>query len=170
MRVGLISDTHGHLRPEVFERLAGVDRILHAGDVGGPEILSDLAALAPIAAVWGNTDGWALRDVVPEHAEVEVEGVRFAVAHGHRVPTFEKLLEQFPAADVIVHGHSHVPRCDRVAGRWLLNPGSAGPGGQGWAPSLAIATVDEAGGTDEAVRDRLEVVHLDLRSGEPLDL
>jgi hypothetical protein len=170
MRVGLISDTHGHLRPEVFELLAGVDRILHAGDVGGPEILSDLAALAPVAAVWGNTDGWALRDIVPEHAEVQVEGIRFAVAHGHRAPTFETLLEQFPAADVIVHGHSHVPRCDRVAGRWLLNPGSAGPGGQGWAPSLAIATVDDAGGRDGAVRDRLEVVHLDLRTGDPLDL
>jgi putative phosphoesterase len=170
MRVGLISDTHGHLRSEVFERLAGVDRILHAGDIGGPEIVSDLAALAPVAAVWGNTDGWALRDIVPEHAEMEVEGVRFAVAHGHRVPTFEKLLEQFPAADVIVHGHSHVPRCDRVAGRWLLNPGSAGPGGQGWAPSLAIATIDEVGETDGAARDRLEVVHLDLRTGAPLDL
>lgn len=170
MRVGLISDTHGHLRPEVFERLAGVDRILHAGDVGGPEILSDLAALAPVAAVWGNTDGWALRGIVREHAEVEVEGVRFAVVHGHRVSTFETLLEQFPGADVIVHGHSHVPRCDRVAGRWLLNPGSAGPGGQGWAPSLAIATIDAAGGTDGAVLDRLEIVHLDLRTGEPLDL
>jgi len=167
MRVGLISDTHGYLRPEVFERLARVDRILHAGDVGGPEILSDLSVLAPVVAVWGNTDGWDLRDVVSEHVQAEIGGLRFAVAHGHRASAFEKLAEQFPLADVIVHGHSHVPRCDRVAGVWLVNPGSAGPGGEGWAPSVAIATIDES--EDEA-KERLSVVHLDVRTGERLAL
>lgn len=167
MRVGLISDTHGHLRPEVFERLADVDRILHAGDVGGPEILADLSTLAPVAAVWGNTDGWALRDATAEHVRVEIGGLRFAVAHGHRVPTFEALLEQFPDADVIVHGHSHVPRRDRVDGVWLLNPGSAGPGGDGWNPSVAIATIP---GTGDSPRDALEVAHLDLRTGAAIEL
>lgn len=159
MRLGLISDTHGLLRPEVFERLSGVQRILHAGDVGDPGILSDLAAIAPVEAVWGNTDGWALRGVASETLEVELEGVRFAVAHGHRVPAFERLVDRFPGADVVVHGHSHVPRADRIGRVWLVNPGSAGPGGEGWAPSVAVAEV--SGG-------EFEVVHLDVRTGRTL--
>lgn len=161
MRVGLISDTHGKLRPEVFERLSGVDRILHAGDVGGPEILTDLAALAPVDAVWGNTDGWALRDVASASLELELGGRRFAVVHGHLVSDLDGLLALFPDAVVVVHGHSHVPRCERVGDRWLVNPGSAGPGGEGWEPSVAIAETDA---------DEFRVVHLDLRTGRPLAL
>ncbi len=161
MRVGLISDTHGQLRPEVFERLSDVDRILHAGDVGGPHILTDLAALAPVDAVWGNTDGWAMREMASASLELELGGRRFAVAHGHLVPDLDDLLAVFPDAAVVVHGHSHVPRRERVGDRWLVNPGSAGPGGDGWEPSVAIAEI----GADE-----FRVVHLDLRSGRPLAL
>lgn len=161
MRIGLISDTHGHLRPEIFDRLAGVDRILHAGDVGRPEILADLASIAPVAAVWGNTDGWDLRDVVSGRVEVELDGMRFGVAHGHRVAQFDRLADEFPNADAIVHGHSHVPRRDLVNGVWFLNPGSAGPGGEGWAPSVAIAEIADG---------ELSVVHLDLRTGRELSL
>lgn len=161
MRVGLISDTHGQLRPEVFERLSGVDRILHAGDVGSPDILTDLAELAPVDAVWGNTDGWALRDVASASIELELHGWGFAVAHGHLVADPDGLLAVFPDATVIVHGHTHVPRRDRVGDRWLVNPGSAGPGGEGWEPSVAIAEI-EAGG--------LRIVHLDVRTGRPLAL
>ena len=161
MRIGLISDTHGHLRPEVFERLSDVDRILHAGDVGGPEVLADLAVLAPVDAVWGNTDGWALRDVASASLELELGGVRFAVAHGHLVADLDRLVDTFPDAAVIVHGHSHVPRRQRMNGTWLINPGSAGPGGEGWEPSVAIAEIDA---------ERVRFVHLDLRSGRPLEL
>lgn len=161
MRIGLISDTHGQLRPEVFDRLAGVDRILHAGDIGRPEILADLASIAPVAAVWGNTDGWDLRDVVSGSVEVELDGMRFGVAHGHRVAEFDRLAEEFPDAHAIVHGHSHVPRRDRVNGVWFLNPGSAGPGGEGWAPSVAVAEVTDGD---------LAVVHFDLRTGRKLSL
>lgn len=161
MRLGLISDTHGHLRPEVFERLSGVERILHAGDVGGPEILADLSTIAPVHAVWGNTDGWALRGVAAASVQMELAGLRFAVAHGHAVAQLDRLVEEFPDADVIVHGHSHVPRRDRIGGAWLVNPGSAGPGGEGWAPSVAVAEV--SGG-------RIDVTHLDLRTGRTLVL
>lgn len=156
MRVGLISDTHGLLRPEIFERLAGVDRILHAGDVGGPDILADLEALAPVAAVWGNTDGWDLRGHATASVEVELAGVRFAVAHGHRVARFELLRAEFPDAGAIVHGHSHVPRADRIGETWMLNPGSAGPGGEGWPPSVAVVDVRDGA---------LDVVHLDVATG-----
>lgn len=161
MRIGLISDTHGHLRPEVFERFSGVERILHAGDVGGGAILDDLSALAPVEAVWGNTDGWAVRAAARPSLEVELEGLCFAVSHGHLVSEFDRLVDEFPAADIIVHGHSHVPRFDRVGRAWLVNPGSAGPGGDGWDPSVAIAEVD---GT------RLDLVHLDVRTGRILAL
>lgn len=161
MRVGLISDTHGQLRPEVFERFSGVDRILHAGDVGDPAILTDLAVLAPVDAVWGNTDGWALRGVASASLELELEGRRFAVAHGHLVPDLDGLLSDFPDADVVVHGHSHVPRRERVGDRWFVNPGSAGPGGDGWEPSVAIAEIDAG---------EIRIVHLDLRTGRPLAL
>lgn len=156
MRVGLISDTHGLLRPEVFDRLAGVDQILHAGDVGGPEIITDLEALAPVVAVLGNTDGLDLHGHATTSVEIELDGVRFAVAHGHRVERFDQLRERFPEARAIVHGHSHVPRADRVGDTWMLNPGSAGPGGEGWSPSVALVELN--GGV-------LDVVHLDVATG-----
>lgn len=159
MRVGLISDTHGALRPEVFERLAGVDRILHAGDVGPPSVLADLRTIAPVLAVWGNTDGWDVRGETEETLEVQLGGVRFAVAHGHLVASFDDLPGLFPDADAIVHGHSHVPRAERRDGTWLLNPGSAGPGGEGWPPSVAVAEVGDAG---------LRVVHYELATGRVL--
>src|SRR5690606_32960928 len=89
VRIGLISDTHGRLAPEVVERLAGVERILHAGDVGGPEILDELAAIAPVDAVWGNTDGFALRAVTRESVELDLGGLRFGMAHGHRAGAFD---------------------------------------------------------------------------------
>ena len=156
MRIGLISDTHGLLRPEVFERLRGVDRILHAGDVGGPEVLSDLKTIAPVLAVWGNTDPFDVRACTSDRIEVDLAGVRFGLAHGHRVASFNRLADQFPGASAVVHGHSHVPRDDLVAGVRMLNPGSAGPGGTGWAPSVAIAEIRDGA---------IEVVHLDVASG-----
>ena len=93
MRIGVIADTHGLLRPEVFEVFSGVDLILHAGDIGHPEILDDLRALAPVRAVWGNTDGFDLRHALPEVIEEEIEGLSFVVTHGHQLgsPTPEKL-------------------------------------------------------------------------------
>lgn len=161
MRIGLISDTHGRLPTEVFDRFADVDRILHAGDVGRRSIISDLAVLAPVEAVWGNTDGWDLRAATAERVEVELGGLRFGVAHGHLVSEPDRLAELFPAADVIVHGHTHVPRDEMVGGVRFVNPGSAGPGGEGWRPSVAIGEIE--GGA-------LRVRHLDVRSGRILEL
>jgi putative phosphoesterase len=156
-RIGLISDTHGILRPEVFGLFEGVDRILFAGDAGRLEPLEDLAAIAPVDAVWGNVDGPDVREVTRESLELEMEGVRFAVTHGHRVdPRYELLLEQFPAADVIVHGHTHQPKIQRVGPRWIVNPGAASSGRGGSSPSLAIATV--TGG-------RIRLVHFELPGG-----
>src|SRR5436190_21921967 len=105
--VGLISDTHGMMRPDVFTALAGVDLILHAGDVGGDEILDELALIAPVLAVHGNTDN-AADPRLHESIERIIGGVSIHVSHGHEVgsPTPARLLARYPA-EVIVYGHTH---------------------------------------------------------------
>lgn len=157
-RIGLISDLHGKLRPEVFDLLRDVERILYAGDVERLELLDDLEAIAPLDAVWGNVDGPEIRKWTRESVEVEVEGVRFAVTHGDQVaPDFRRLLQRFPVADVIVHGHTHRPKQEKVGNRWIVNPGAASRGRGGNPASLAIATLD---------RGSVEFVHLALPGGE----
>jgi putative phosphoesterase len=153
----LISDIHGKLRPEVFDLLAGVDRILFAGDVERLELLDDLEAIAPLDAVWGNVDGREIRRWTAESVELELGGIHFAVTHGDNVaPQFDSLLKLYPTADVIVHGHSHVPRCDRRGSRWIVNPGAATKPRSGHPASVAIAQVDEG---------EIEIVHLSLSDG-----
>ncbi|MBM4188403.1 MAG: metallophosphoesterase family protein [Gemmatimonadetes bacterium] len=130
MRLGIISDTHGWLRPEVLEVFSQVDLILHAGDVGEPDLLTELETLAPVRAVWGNTDSFAVRRRVPEIIEEEIEGFRFLVLHGHqfgRDPTPESINQAYPTAEVIVFGHTHRPLLtvvDQVV--TVMNPGGAG--------------------------------------------
>ncbi|NOT06901.1 MAG: metallophosphoesterase family protein [Gemmatimonadales bacterium] len=130
MRLGIISDTHGLLRPEVFDLFAGVDRILHAGDIGPAELLAELEAIAPVTAVFGNTDDFDVRGAVPEVVETRIEGFDFLLVHGHQVgmPTPETLHQRWPAAEVIVFGHTHRPLLtivDQVV--TVMNPGGAGP-------------------------------------------
>ena len=143
MVIGLISDTHGQLRPEVFEALDGVDLILHAGDVGGHSILVELEAIAPVHAVYGNTDvpgDPSLRQSV----SIAVEGLTVHVSHGHEVggsPTPEKLLARY-TADVIVYGHTHKPLIERAGSRVVVNPGAAGPRRFSLKPSVARMTVN----------------------------
>jgi putative phosphoesterase len=126
--IGLISDTHGLVRPEVFRALDGVSRIFHAGDVGPPDVLTELAAIAPVQAVWGNTDAPGRADLV-ERIEVVIDGVRIVVTHGHELgsPTPPKLVSAHMTADVIVYGHTHQQLITKAARRIVINPGSAGP-------------------------------------------
>ncbi len=162
MRIGLVSDLHGELPPPVFDLLAGVDRILFAGDAERAELLTDLEAIAPVAAVWGNVDGPEVRAAAREELQVKLGGLRFAVAHGHRVaPRFELLLARFPDAHVVVHGHSHLPAARRIGGRWLVNPGSARLPRGGWPPSVARVEVRRAD---------VRVVHLSLTDGRAFDV
>jgi putative phosphoesterase len=145
MKVGILSDTHGLLRPELFEALDGVDQILHAGDIGSLDLLAELEALAPVTAVWGNTDGWDVRGRVPETAEVELGGVRVVVIHGHQLgsPTPAALAARYPAAGLVVFGHTHQPLIERVGGVLAVNPGSVGPRRFKLPVSLGLATIDE---------------------------
>ena len=140
--VGLISDTHGLVRADVHSALAGVDLILHAGDVGGQEILDELRLIAPVRAVRGNTDG--VDEPGLENAiDVTIEGVRIHVSHGHEVgrPTPEALAAAY-AADLIVYGHTHRQRVDRVDGRLVVNPGAAGARRFDLMPSVARVTIE----------------------------
>lgn len=124
MRIGLISDTHGLLRPEALAYLQGSDYIVHGGDIGSPDILDQLARIAPVTAVRGNNDrdGWAMQ--VPETDFLQVRDLFIYALHDLA------LLDIDPAAAgvrVVVTGHSHKPLVDERDGVLYVNPGSAGP-------------------------------------------
>src|SRR2546430_7792037 len=138
MRVGVIADTHGLLRPEVFDVFERVDHILHAGDVGKPQILIELEAIAPVTAVYGNVDGPELRARLTQVAEVELDGFVVVVTHGDQFghPTPAALHEAFPKAEIIVYGHTHKPLLELVDRTvTVMNPGGAGGARFGIAPS-----------------------------------
>ncbi len=144
--IGLISDTHGLLRPEVHEALKGVSMILHAGDVGDQSILDELEVIAPVRAVLGNTDKpWKLD--LPANVRVTVDGVRIHVSHGDEVgrPNGERLAAKYPDFDVLVYGHTHVQCVERVGDMLVVNPGAAGHRRFDLHPSVArLRIVDGA--------------------------
>jgi hypothetical protein len=122
--IGVISDTHGLLRAEAVEELRGVSRILHAGDVGTPEVLAALNEIAPVTAVRGNVDvgSWATR--LPTTEVVEVEGLSIYILH---ILTELDLKPEGAGLGVVVYGHSHEPKSEVRNGVLYFNPGSAGP-------------------------------------------
>jgi putative phosphoesterase len=145
MRLGVISDTHGLLRPEVFDAFAEVDHILHAGDIGSLELLAELEAVAPVTAAYGNTDGFDLRNRVPRVARVELDGFDIVVTHGDQFgsPTPEKLNAAFPEAQILVYGHTHRPLLTIVdVVVTVMNPGSAGPRRFKIPPSVGILELE----------------------------
>lgn len=141
VHVGLISDTHGLVRPEIFSALAGVELILHAGDVGGAGVLAEIRALAPVHAVYGNAD--APGENLPATLELELEGLSVHVSHGHEIgsPAPQRLLARY-GADVIVFGHTHKPLVEWGGTRLVVNPGAAGPRRFNLKPSVARLTIE----------------------------
>lgn len=140
MKIGIISDTHGLLRPEAVERLAGVHHIIHAGDIGRPEVISDLRKIAPTTAVRGNIDKGEWAAAYPQTEFVKLGGKVFYVLHNLAE------LDLDPAAagiDVVVSGHSHQPKIETVDGVIYLNPGSAGP--RRFSLPIALATLELSG-------------------------
>jgi putative phosphoesterase len=150
-RVGLISDTHGLVRPEALAALAGVAHIVHAGDIGSEDVLNQLRALAPVTAVRGNNDkaNWARR--IPETDVLEVDGCTLYVLHDLSE------LDLDPAAagfSVVVSGHSHKPLIQTRDDVLYVNPGSAGP--RRFRLPVTVGFLDiEAGTAHVALRDIL---------------
>lgn len=163
MQVGVISDTHGLVRPEALAALARSELILHAGDIGGPHVLAALEEIAPVEAVRGNVDepaylrsgrsrrldpDWA-RDL-PTAVALEREGVRVHLTHDVSTVEFGRL-----QADLLVVGHSHLPRIDPRGELLVVNPGSAGP--RRFRLPVAVARLRLQQGRIEAVVVELAV-------------
>lgn len=162
MRLGIISDTHGLLRPEVLTVFHEVDHILHGGDVGTWEVVADLEVLASVTAVYGNSDGSELRARLPRVATVRLDGFDIVVTHGDQFgsPTPAKLYEAFPRADIIVFGHTHRPVLELMEKTvTVMNPGGAGAARFKLKPSVGIMELEPGipprarlvtlGGTDQ---------------------
>jgi uncharacterized protein len=146
VKIGLISDTHGLIRPEALQALAGVEHIIHAGDIGGPDILDALRKIAPVDAVRGNNDKDAWGRKIPEWLALEFEGVGIHVLHD------VKELDVDPTAagfGVIVAGHSHKPLVTERDGVLFVNPGSAGPRRFGLPVSIGYLTVTNGSASAE---------------------
>jgi putative phosphoesterase len=146
MKIGLISDTHGLLRPEALQALAGVQHIIHAGDIGGPEVIEALRGIAPVDAVRGNNDKDAWAAQFPQWLALEFEGVHIHVLHDL------KELDVEPAAagfHVVIAGHSHKPAVIERDGVLFVNPGSAGPRRFSLPVTIGYLTVAAGGASAE---------------------
>ncbi|HEX2254699.1 MAG TPA: metallophosphoesterase family protein [Thermoanaerobaculia bacterium] len=145
MRVGVVSDTHGILRPEVPALLAGCDAILHAGDVGHPAILTQLAAIAPVSAVRGNVDTAGTLARLPDNLAGELAGLRYRMVHRR-----EDVGARWSAEhDLLVFGHSHRPELEWRGSCLLLNPGSCGQRRFRLPLTLALLTIRDGRLTPE---------------------
>jgi hypothetical protein len=155
MRIGIVSDTHDRVLPELHAALAGVDEILHAGDIASAEALAEIETIAPLIAVAGNMDDTALAHRLPAETLLERDGVRIALVHGHRVghASVDDLAERFGdrGVDLVVWGHIHEPVSEERAGVRYFNPGTAG--GIGASPTCGLLTVE---------RGRFRIEHLAL--------
>jgi putative phosphoesterase len=142
MLVGVISDTHGLLRPEALVALAEAEQILHAGDVGNPEILDTLREIAPVTAIRGNVDVHGDCALLPATEAVEFGGRLFYMVHSVRDLDIDPVAAQ---VNVVVSGHSHKPGIESKKGVMYLNPGSAGPRRFALPVSVALVTVGKGG-------------------------
>lgn len=122
--VGVISDTHSLLRPEASEYLCGSDIIVHAGDIGSVDVIVELEEIAPVKAIRGNIDKGSWADEFPEVEVVEVHGKYLYILHNLNDLDLDPIAA---GIDVVISGHSHVPKIEEIDGVLYLNPGSAGP-------------------------------------------
>lgn len=163
-RIGLISDTHGHLPASVKKYFADVDEIWHAGDIGDLKVMDELAKIAPLKAVYGNIDGTEARKEYPEYLHFTQDGVSVFMIHiggkpGYLVPRAAELQQKHPA-DIFICGHSHILRAqfDKKYNHLYLNPGAAGVHGFHHIKTIMRFTLDKGKTKD------LEVIELGKRS------
>lgn len=153
MKIGLIADTHGLLRPQALTALQGVDHLIHAGDIGGPQILAELERIAPLSVVRGNNDGDAWADGIPESLTLRFGAISLYVLHDLKQLAIDPKAE---GIDVVIAGHSHKPLHDVRDGVLYLNPGSAGPRRFKLPIGVALLHID-------GDKVRAELVTLDVR-------
>lgn len=145
MKIGVISDTHGVIHPGVFDHLASADIILHAGDIGTQEILTDLESIAPVKAVAGNTDGFPITQLCKRHELLELAGKKIFLVHrvierGRHIPwVAEEILKVEP--DIVVFGHTHEPYAEVRDGILYFNPGSASRARNGKSLGVGIINI-----------------------------
>lgn len=149
MLIGLISDTHGLLRPEVLAALQGCERIIHAGDIGKPAVLDGLRALAPVDAIRGNIDTADWAQALPDRLDLQVGDLRVHVLHDLKELDIDP---QAAGIDVVIAGHSHQPNIERRDGVLYINPGSAGPRRFRLPISLALLRLEGGNAQAELIR------------------
>jgi putative phosphoesterase len=151
MKIGVVSDTHGLLRPEVLPALAGVDQILHLGDVGDPAILKALEKTAPVHAIRGNIDRDGPCSHLPETDVLLFEGHYLYLLHDLGTLRLDPVAAKFSA---VLYGHSHRPSIDRRKGVLYFNPGSCGPRRFDLSPTIGMLTIESG------TAPRPEIIHL----------
>ncbi len=150
IRIGVISDTHGLLRPEAFTALKGSARIIHAGDIGATTVIETLATIAPVTAVRGNCDREVWADSLPQTQVVTVENSSFYILHDLNQLDLNPEAAGF---QIVISGHSHQPKISQAGGVLYLNPGSAGP--RRFQLPVTLAWIDLNGDQIEAQIVRL---------------
>ncbi len=150
VRIGVISDTHGLLRPEAEQRLAGVDHIIHAGDIGRPEVIERLRRIAPVVAIRGNVDKGPWAEDYPDTATVRLGDHSIHILHD----VHDLRLDPVRCGiDVVISGHSHRPLIETRSGVLYLNPGSAGP--RRFNLPITLAILDSIAGVPKALLHHL---------------
>lgn len=149
MLIGLISDTHGLLRPEALAALQGCERIIHAGDIGKPAVLDGLRALAPVEVIRGNIDTADWAQALPDRLDLHIGDLRLHVLHDLKELDIDP---QAAGIDVVIAGHSHQPNIERRNGVLYINPGSAGPRRFRLPTSLALLRLEGGNAQAELIR------------------
>lgn len=145
MKIGVISDTHGHFHPKILTVFAGADLIVHAGDIGSREIISRLETVAPVRAVFGNMDGHELRQNYPERDTFSVDGMTMLLIHDvGNINHFLSLIQKgaiSPRPAVVIFGHTHQAFFQQLKGVYFINPGSAALPRASKKPTVLTLTV-----------------------------
>jgi uncharacterized protein len=153
-RIGVISDTHGWIRPQAIDALKGVDLILHAGDIGKPDVIAALKTLAPTRLVRGNNDRGRWAADLPERISMRIGGARILMLHDRKTLDFDPAQRGY---QVVIAGHSHQPSITRISGVLYMNPGSAGP--QRFRLPISVARLTVRGRQVRAKLRLLEIHH-----------
>jgi uncharacterized protein len=157
-KIGVISDTHGLIRPQALQALHGVEHIIHAGDMGSPDVIDRLSSIAPVTAVRGNVDGEDWAGQYPSTAVAEFDGLTFYILHNLGDLDLNPNTAGFSA---VIYGHSHIPAQEMRHGILYFNPGNAGPPRFHLPPSIGLLLLS-------GHQVSSEIITLDIDAGKPL--